>query len=124
MTSPDTQLATDESVITQMQPAIAIVPRVLLVDDDEIVIERLRDLITAAGYDVTTATSGDEALAALAREFAPIVILDRNMPGMDGARALPHHPHGEALPRIRLHHAVHRARLRGGHPHGTRRGRR
>ena len=84
MATPDGQSATDESVITQIQPAIAIVPRVLLVDDDEIVIERLRDLITAAGYEVSTASSGEEALAALEREFAPIVILDRNMPGMDG----------------------------------------
>jgi diguanylate cyclase (GGDEF)-like protein len=74
----------DTSVITQMQPVLAIVPRVLLVDDDEIVIERLRDLITAAGYEVTSATSGEEALAKLATAFAPIVILDRNMPGMDG----------------------------------------
>jgi two-component system cell cycle response regulator len=82
--SPEGHSATDETVITQIQPALAIVPRVLLVDDDEIVIERLRDLITAAGYAVTTASSGDAALAALEREFAPIVILDRNMPGMDG----------------------------------------
>ncbi len=84
MANPDGTPATDESVITHMLPALAIVPRVLLVDDDEIVIERLRDLITAAGYAVTTAMSGAEALASLEREFAPIVILDRNMPGMDG----------------------------------------
>jgi diguanylate cyclase (GGDEF)-like protein len=84
MTAPETSHSTDESVITQLQPALAIVPRVLLVDDDEIVIERLRDLITTAGYEVTSATSGAAALAELAREFAPIVILDRNMPGMDG----------------------------------------
>jgi len=79
-------MTTDESVITQIQPALVhIVPRVLLVDDDEIMAERLRDLVTAAGYEASTATSGVEALAELQREFAPIVILDRNMPGgMDG----------------------------------------
>jgi two-component system, cell cycle response regulator len=77
--------ATDESAITQVQRAlITIAPRVLLVDDDEIVIEHLRDLITAAGFEVATASSGAEALAELKRQFAPIVILDRNMPGMDG----------------------------------------
>ena len=75
----------DESVITQVQPAlVTIAPRVLLVDDDEIVIERLRDLITAAGFEVATAGNGAAALAELKRQFAPIVILDRNMPGMDG----------------------------------------
>jgi two-component system, cell cycle response regulator len=78
-------VSADESVITQIRPALsATVPRVLLVDDDEIAIERMRDLVSAAGYEVATATSGVAALAELRREFAPIVILDRNMPGMDG----------------------------------------
>jgi two-component system cell cycle response regulator len=59
-------------------------PRVLLVDDDEIMAERLRQLVVTAGFEAATATSGAAALAELQREFAPIVILDRNMPGMDG----------------------------------------
>jgi two-component system cell cycle response regulator len=74
-----------ETVTTQIRPSLAaIAPRVLLVDDDEIVIERLSDLISAAGFEVATATSGEAALAELDREFAQVVILDRNMPGMDG----------------------------------------
>jgi two-component system cell cycle response regulator len=79
-------VAADESVITQIRPAlVAIAPRVLVVDDDDIMAERLRDLVSAAGYEVSTAASGQQALAQLQLEFAPIVILDRNMPGgMDG----------------------------------------
>ena len=78
-------MTADESAITQIQPLlVSIAPRVLLVDDDEIVVERLRELITAAGFEVSTASSGAEALDALKRQFAPIVIMDRNMPGMDG----------------------------------------
>jgi diguanylate cyclase (GGDEF)-like protein len=78
-------MTADESAITQIQPLlVSIAPRVLLVDDDEIVVERLRELITAAGFEVTTAGNGAEALAALKKQFAPIVIMDRNMPGMDG----------------------------------------
>ena len=87
MTAPDKRdlPASDESVITTIQPLLdSLVPRVLLVDDDDIAIERLRDLITAAGYEVTTASNGEAALESLRREFAPIVIMDRNMPGMDG----------------------------------------
>jgi diguanylate cyclase (GGDEF)-like protein len=76
---------TDESVITQIQPALLEVPpRVLIVDDDEIVIERMRDLVSDAGFEVVSATDGEAALRALQDDFAPIVILDRNMPGMDG----------------------------------------
>lgn len=75
----------DDSAITQIQPALGfIAPRVLVVDDDEIALEHMRDLVSAAGYEVVTATSGNSALEQLQREFAPIVILDRNMPGMDG----------------------------------------
>jgi two-component system, cell cycle response regulator len=77
--------AGDESAITAIQPTLlSIAPRVLLVDDDEIVIEHLRELIAAAGFEVATASNGAAALAELKRHFAPIVILDRNMPGMDG----------------------------------------
>jgi len=79
-----TDTASDETVITQIQPAQMTAPRVLIVDDDELVIERMRDLVSAAGYEVNAVTSGAAALEALQREFAPIVILDRNMPGMDG----------------------------------------
>jgi diguanylate cyclase (GGDEF)-like protein len=75
----------DESAITQIRPALlTITPRVLLVDDDEIAVERMRILVEAEGYEVATASSAEGALAELQREFAPIVILDRNMPGMDG----------------------------------------
>jgi two-component system, cell cycle response regulator len=85
MVSDVTSVAADESVITRIQPALSqVAPRVLLVDDDELVIERLRSLVEAAGFEVGTATHGADALESLRREFAPIVILDRNMPGMDG----------------------------------------
>jgi diguanylate cyclase (GGDEF)-like protein len=59
-------------------------PKVLLVDDDELLLSRLESLITAAGFEVSTARDGAAALATLKREFAAIVILDRNMPGMEG----------------------------------------
>jgi sigma-B regulation protein RsbU (phosphoserine phosphatase) len=58
--------------------------KVLLVDDDDIVLEYLGLLVAAAGYDVVRAMSGEAALAAMQQDFAQIVILDINMPGMDG----------------------------------------
>jgi diguanylate cyclase (GGDEF)-like protein len=79
-------MVSDESTITLIQPALLnLIPRVLLVDDDEIMVERLRVLVAAAGYEVITAASGEQALEVLRKDFSPIVILDRNMPGgMDG----------------------------------------
>jgi len=59
-------------------------PRVLLVDDDNLVLARLQDLIAAAGFEVDTALSGAAALASLRNNFAPVVIMDLKMPGMDG----------------------------------------
>lgn len=63
---------------------LAIAPQVLLVDDDELVLARLRELVSAAGFQVCTATDGSQALDLLERSFTPIVILDLNMPGLDG----------------------------------------
>jgi diguanylate cyclase (GGDEF)-like protein len=58
--------------------------RVLVVDDDPLMCERLEALVMAAGFAVTTARTGREALAALRRDYCPIVISDWAMPDMDG----------------------------------------
>jgi len=60
------------------------VTKVLLVDDDDLVLDQLERVVTAAGYDVVTARNGDAALLSMQREFAPIVIADIDMPQMDG----------------------------------------
>ena len=58
--------------------------KVLLVDDDELVLDYLSAFIEAAGYDVAKATNGQSALASMQQDFAQIVMLDIGMPGMDG----------------------------------------
>jgi CheY-like chemotaxis protein len=63
-------------------------PSVLIVDDDpsirKLVATTLEDV---AGFELVEAADGDEALA-LAREEAPaIVLLDIDMPGIDGFEA-------------------------------------
>jgi two-component system, cell cycle response regulator len=65
------------------QPA-AKVTKVLLVDDDNLVLDQLERLVTAAGYEVVTARNGDAALLSMQQEFAPIVIAEIDMPQMDG----------------------------------------
>jgi diguanylate cyclase (GGDEF)-like protein len=64
---------------------LPVAPRVLLVEDDDLVLEHLRGLIAAAGFEVCTAANGLEALEFLKHTFAPVIITDQNMPGMDGA---------------------------------------
>jgi two-component system cell cycle response regulator len=59
-------------------------PKVLLVDDDDLVLGRLEALVAAAGFEVNIAPNGGDALACLQRNFSPVVIMDLQMPGMDG----------------------------------------
>lgn len=63
---------------------LAVAPRVLLIDDDELVLEHFQPLIEQAGFVVETCLNAASALQALEQNFAPIIITDRNMPGMDG----------------------------------------
>jgi diguanylate cyclase (GGDEF)-like protein len=58
--------------------------RVLIVDDDPVAREYFVAVVQEAGYATATARSGREALELLRREFCPIMITDRNMPGMNG----------------------------------------
>src|ERR1700733_2037872 len=59
-------------------------PAVLIVDDEDLVLKRLEETVTAAGYSVRTAGSGIEALNSLESSFASIVVTDLKMAGMDG----------------------------------------
>jgi diguanylate cyclase (GGDEF)-like protein len=59
-------------------------PKVLLVDDDDLVLGRLQDLVAAAGFEVNIAPGGGAALACLHQNFSPVVIMDLQMPDMDG----------------------------------------
>lgn len=58
--------------------------RVLIVDDDPDARDYLVAVVQEAGYLTAVASSAEEALQLLEREFCPILITDRNMPGMDG----------------------------------------
>jgi diguanylate cyclase (GGDEF)-like protein len=59
-------------------------PTVLIVDDDDLILERLRQLVSASGYRVRTTTSGIKALSWLDNSVASIVITDVNMPAIGG----------------------------------------
>jgi adenylate cyclase len=58
--------------------------RVLVVDDQPPNIRLLEAILTPRGYDVQAASSGEEALKAIAESHVDLVLLDIVMPGMDG----------------------------------------
>lgn len=61
--------------------------RILIVDDEPHIRRIMRATLSAAGYEVDDAKSGEEALEKL-REYRPnMVLLDINMPGMGGIAA-------------------------------------
>lgn len=58
--------------------------RVLVVDDQEDIREMARLVLTGAGYEVATAASGPEGLKRARESAFDLVLLDINMPGLDG----------------------------------------
>ena len=58
--------------------------KILVVDDDILVLEALEELLTASGYVVRVAARGQEALEMLDRECFDLLILDVVMPKMTG----------------------------------------
>ncbi len=58
---------------------------ILIVEDSDSSRKALKALVEAAGYRVTCAENGLEALDLLRREERPqVILLDLSMPGMDG----------------------------------------
>jgi DNA-binding NtrC family response regulator len=61
---------------------------ILVVDDDPAIRATLRRALEGAGHEVAEAADGEQALAHLAVRPPAVVLLDINMPGLDGLEAL------------------------------------
>jgi DNA-binding response OmpR family regulator len=62
--------------------------RVLLVDDEESIHLLYREELEEEGYEVFSAMTGEEALERFTEVNPDIIILDINMPGMNGLEVL------------------------------------
>ena len=58
--------------------------RILVVEDQEDNRRILRDLLTNAGYEIIEAENGEEALAVAARERPDLILMDIQLPLLDG----------------------------------------
>ncbi len=69
---------------------------ILVVDDDVRMTQSVRELLAAYGYSSMTAGGGEEALRVLAEHDIDLMLLDLNMPGVDGYQVMrqvaEHHP--------------------------------
>ncbi len=68
--------------------ANARVRKILVVDDDEFSLKLMEKFLVSAGYGVSQARDGAQALEMLAREKFSLLITDVNMPRMGGLRLL------------------------------------
>jgi twitching motility two-component system response regulator PilH len=60
---------------------------ILVVEDSQVDRARLEKLLDGAGYMVSVAENGEQALAAVKRSRPDAILMDVNMPGMDGFAA-------------------------------------
>jgi DNA-binding NtrC family response regulator len=58
--------------------------KILLVEDEAVVRESVRDWLVDDGYDVECVETGEEALVRVAKEDFGVLILDLRLPGVDG----------------------------------------
>jgi CheY-like chemotaxis protein len=70
-------------------PATPSAPSVLVVDDEPAIRTVLRLILELEGYAVRTASGGEQALARVSEAAPRLVLLDVQMPGMDGWQTLP-----------------------------------
>jgi predicted Zn finger-like uncharacterized protein len=94
----------------EMEPASAAPPRqegakILVVEDTEFFRVYLKDLLTDAGFQVTTVKDGMEALERLGAERPDLVVTDLLMPRLNGfelCRKIKDHPATASLPVIMM----------------------
>lgn len=84
------------------EPAIQLKKRVLAVDDEEEILRLYTTFLEYRGYEVIAVNNAAECLAFLNGEFADIMLLDLNMPGIDGLKLLEMVKSDERLKEMRV----------------------
>src|SRR6266487_2981841 len=62
--------------------------RILVVEDQEDDRQIIRDMLAGTGYAITEAEDGEQALAAVAKERPDLILMEIQLPSMDGYEAM------------------------------------
>jgi two-component system alkaline phosphatase synthesis response regulator PhoP len=90
------------------------IKRILLVDDDELILESLKSALEDRGYEVFLARDGSEALMRAERDAPDLIVLDVIMPIRSGYSVLDHlHRNRTHTPPVIMMTANEDERLRG-----------
>ena len=73
-----------------MSTAPAVKRRILIVDDDAILLQFIGEVLRHAGYDTVSASSGAQAIAQIEAREPDLALLDITMPGMTGLELARH----------------------------------
>jgi len=78
---------------------------ILVIDDDDIILELVSELLGDVGHEVRTASDGQSGFDLAILRPPALIVLDMNMPGMDGyevARRLRENPKTRAIKLLAL----------------------
>src|SRR3954452_21765558 len=62
--------------------------RILVVEDNSKNLKLVRDVLQFAGFEIIDATTGEDGVELAAREHPDLVLMDLQLPGIDGTEAL------------------------------------
>ena len=80
-------------------------PRILIVEDDELNRDSLRRLLRRRGFEIVLAVDGNDGVAVAGAEAPDLILMDMSLPGIDGweaTRRLKDAPETRAIPIIAL----------------------
>ena len=86
-TTDPSKVETDAEHLTT-EEADAVPPRILVVDDEEVVCRFLRRVLSGRGHEVEVCRGGPDALARMEEDSFDLIITDLKMPGVDGIGVL------------------------------------
>jgi PAS domain S-box-containing protein len=68
----------------RLRPAGVATRRVLIIDDEPGIVDVLKEVLVSNGYEIETATDGEQALECLANGEYDLILSDLRMPNLDG----------------------------------------